>query len=69
MTNGYTLKAIRAMHNLTQQDAGQKVGVSADVWHNWENGKTYPNVLQIQRIEKEFDVSYNQIIFLTKDYV
>lgn len=68
MNEKITLKVIRAQHNLTQSEAGNRVGVSGDVWHNWEHGKTYPNILQIQRIEKEFDVSYNQIIFLTKNY-
>ena len=63
----YTLKMLRAKHDLTQAEAGKKVGVSADVWHNWEKAKTFPNILQLQRIEKEFDVTYNDIIFLTNN--
>ncbi|MCC4038596.1 helix-turn-helix domain-containing protein, partial [Staphylococcus pseudintermedius] len=61
----YTLKMLRARDNLTQAQAGKKVGVSADVWHNWEKAKTFPNIPQLQRIEKEFKVTYNDIIFLT----
>lgn len=63
----YTLKMLRAKHDLTQAEAGKKVGVSADVWHNWEKAKTFPNIPQLQRIEKEFDVTYNDIIFLTNN--
>lgn len=35
----YTLKMLRAKYDLTQAQAGKKVGVSADVWHNWEKLK------------------------------
>lgn len=62
-----TLKVLRAKHNYTQAQAGAKVGVSGDVWHNWEKGKTFPNIPQLQRIEKEYDVTYNDIIFLTNN--
>lgn len=63
----YTLKMLRARDNLTQAQAGKKVGLSADVWHNWEKAKTFPNIPQLQRIEKEFKVTYNDIIFLTNN--
>ena len=62
-----TLKVLRAKHDLTQAEAGAKVGVSADVWHNWEKGKTFPSIPQLQRIEKEYNVTYNDIIFLTNN--
>ncbi len=62
-----TLKTLRAKFDLTQAKAGAKVGVSADVWHNWEKGKTFPNVPQLKKIEEKFDISYDDIIFLTKN--
>ncbi|QIN27804.1 helix-turn-helix domain-containing protein (plasmid) [Staphylococcus chromogenes] len=64
----YTLKMLRAKYDLTQAQAGKKVGVSADVWHNWEKAKTFPNIPQLQRIEREFNVTYDDIIFLTNNY-
>lgn len=64
----YTLKMLRAKYDLTQAQAGAKVGVSADVWHNWEKAKTFPNIPQLKRIEKEFNVTYDDIIFLTNNY-
>ncbi|MCO4348503.1 helix-turn-helix transcriptional regulator [Staphylococcus agnetis] len=63
----YTLKMLRAKYDLTQAQAGAKVGFSADVWHNWEKAKTFPNIPQLQKIEKEFNVTYNDIIFLTNN--
>lgn len=63
----FTLKMLRAKYDLTQRQAGSRVGVSADVWHNWEKAKTFPNVLQIEKLEREFNVAYNDIIFLPKN--
>ncbi len=63
----YTLKMLRAKYDLTQKQAGERVGVSADVWHNWEKAKSFPNIPQLQRIEQEFNVTYNDIIFLVNN--
>lgn len=64
--HGYTLKALRANANLTQQETAKKVGVSTTTWSRWENGERYPNVKQLVKIEKLFGVSYNDIIFLAE---
>ncbi|QGZ69397.1 DUF1870 family protein [Pediococcus pentosaceus] len=64
-----TLKAIRANINLNQSEAAKRVGVSTDTWRNWENAKTFPDVEKIKKIENEFGVAYNQIIFLPNDTV
>ena len=61
----YNLKALRALYGLTQAEAGAKVGVSDDVWGRWERGESFPDVPKIQAIEESFNVSYNDIIFLT----
>lgn len=63
----YTLKMLRAKYDLTQKQAGERVGVSADVWHNWEKAKSFPNIPQLQKIEQEFNVTYNDIIFLVNN--
>lgn len=60
----FTLKMLRAKYDLTQEQAGERVGVSANVWHNWENAKSFPNVIQLKRIEESFEVTYDDIIFL-----
>lgn len=61
----YTLKALRQKYELTQKQAAMLIGVSESTWLNWEKRKTFPDVPFIDRIEKTFNVSYNDIIFLT----
>lgn len=63
----FTLKMLRAKYDLTQKQAGKRVGVSGDVWHNWEKAKSFPDVIQLKEIEKAFDVTYDDIIFLKKN--
>ena len=59
-----TLKALRANKGYTQQQAAKSIGVTADTWRKWENGLTFPDVPKIDKIEKEFGVKYDDIIFL-----
>ncbi len=63
-TKKYNLKALRAIHGMTQAEAGASIGVSDDVWGRWERGESFPDVPKIQAIENKFNVSYNEIIFL-----
>lgn len=59
-----TLKALRANQQLTQSEAAKLIGVSTDTWRKWENGITFPDVPKIDKIEKMFNVKYDDIIFL-----
>lgn len=63
-----SLKAARVNVGMTQKEAGKAIGVSQDVISNWERGITYPNVEQIQRIEKAYKISYDNLIFLPAKY-
>lgn len=60
---------LRVKNNLTQEQAGNLVGVSAETWSNWENAKTFPDIIKLQRIEKEFHIKYDEIIFLPQNTV
>lgn len=60
-----TLKALRANKGMTQEEAAKAIGVSQYTWQNYERGKTFPDVPTIEKIEKKFNVTYNDIIFLT----
>lgn len=60
----HTLKSLRGLRDMTQEDAAKAVGVSVETWRNWEQRKTYPSVPQIAKIEKVFDIRYSDIIFL-----
>lgn len=65
----YTLKALRANKNWTQEMSAKEVGVSVETWSNWERAKTYPDVPQIIKIEQVFNVKYDDIIFLPNNTV
>lgn len=58
-----TLEAARVNVKMTQEEAGKAIGVSANVISNWERGRTYPDAMQIKKIEKVYGVGYNNIIF------
>jgi putative transcriptional regulator len=61
----HTLKSLRGLKDMTQEEAAIAIGVSVDTWRNWELKKTYPNVPQIIKIEEVFQVRYSNIIFLS----
>lgn len=63
-----TLKALRVNKGETQEETAKGVGVSVDTWSNYENGKTFPDVPVIQRIEKHFNIKYDNINFLSNNY-
>lgn len=58
-----TLKALRVNKGLTQMDAAKMLGISPDTLARWETGKTYPDVADIVRIEKLYNVEYSNINF------
>ena len=59
-----TLKAARINKGLTQEEAGKKIGVSADVISNWERQISFPDVVQLKAIERVYGVDYQHLIFL-----
>lgn len=58
-----TLKAARINANLTQKEAAKKIGVTKPTICNWENGQSYPTVIQFKKIEQVYGVSYDSINF------
>lgn len=66
---GFTLKALRVNKNITQAEAGLELGVTSDTISSWENGKSFPNVPQIEKIKELYGVSYDDIIFLPQTSV
>ena len=64
-----TLKAARVNKNMQQQDAASVLGITVDTLRNWENGKTFPNVPQIKKIEELYGVPYSDLIFYPENLV
>lgn len=64
-----TLKVLRVSSNMTQAEVAEKLSISPSTWSKWENGKSYPDVMEIKKIEKLFNIGYSDIKFLTKSTV
>lgn len=58
-----TLQALRATKKMSQAAAAKSVGISEFTWLNYEKGRTYPSVPVIKKIEKVFNVKFDDIIF------
>lgn len=62
-----TLKAARVNKRLTQKDAAKLMGVSRNVISNWERQISFPDVLQVKRIEEVYGLQFQEIIFLPSE--
>ena len=63
-----TLKTARELRGYTQEEAGKLIGVSKDTISNYENGKSYPDIPILRKIEEVYKIPYHRIIFLPLDY-
>ena len=64
-----TLKMLRVRDNLTQEAAAKALGISPSTLSKWESGKSFPDVLDINKIENLYRINYNDIIFLPTNTV
>lgn len=62
-----TLKAARVNKNLTQAEAAKLLGISKDSLWNYENGRSFPDVRVIKKMEEVYELSYDNLIFLPND--
>lgn len=61
---GITLEAARVNAGLKQAEAAAKLGITPETLSRWEKGKSFPNVKQINEIEKLYNLTYADINFL-----
>lgn len=62
-----TLKAARVNRGLSQDEAGKIIGVSKNTISNWEIGRSFPDAIQILRIQDAYKVKYDDLVFLPSD--
>ncbi|KKF59242.1 helix-turn-helix domain-containing protein [Streptococcus uberis] len=60
----WTLKTLRVNRNLTQEKFAKEFGISVGKASQWENAKTFPDVLEIKKLEDFYGVDYSDINFL-----
>ena len=62
MEIGKKLKDARMKSGFTQETVAEKVNVSRQTISNWENEKSYPDLLTLVRISDEFDCSLDVML-------
>lgn len=61
------LTEIREAHDLTQERAAAKVGVTVRQWQRWESGASVPYARNISAIAECFDISENEFFDKTPE--
>ena len=62
-----TLEAARRNVKLTQKEVAEKLGISNSTICNWENGVSFPDAKQIEKLCELYGLSYDNINFLTNN--
>ena len=62
MKIGKFIAALRKEKCLTQEQLGEKLGVTNKTVSRWENGNYMPDVEMLALLSKEFGVSINELI-------
>lgn len=62
-----TLKALRINQGYDQKTAARLLEITPETLGSWEAGKTFPNVPQINKLEKLYATSYADINFLPQN--
>lgn len=62
-----TLQAARINAGLKQTDVARELGVTPETISRWEQGKSFPNVPQISKLERLYKVTYADINFLPEN--
>ncbi|MEG0899537.1 MAG: helix-turn-helix transcriptional regulator [Oscillospiraceae bacterium] len=59
---GKFIAQLRYDNNMTQEELGEKLGVTNKTISRWENGNYMPSIEMLQMLSKEFAVSINELI-------
>lgn len=62
MEIGEKLKAARIAAHLTQEQAADAIGVSRQTMSNWENSKTYPDIVSVVKLSDLYDISLDRLL-------
>lgn len=59
---GKFIATLRKEKDLTQEQLGEKLGVTNKTISRWDNGNYMPDIEMLSLLSKEFDVSINELI-------
>lgn len=61
------LLMLRNLHNYSQEEVAEKVGVSRQAYAKWEKGETSPDIERCQRLAELYDTTIDTLVnFQTK---
>lgn len=59
---GKFIAGLRREKNLTQEELGERLGVTNKTVSRWENGNYMPNIEMLQLLSEQFGVSINELL-------
>lgn len=62
MDIGSKIKAARVAAQLTQEQVAEALGVTRQTLSNWENGKTYPDIVSVIKMSDLYGVSLDHLL-------
>lgn len=62
MEVGSKLKNARINSGLTQEKVAEKIQVSRQTISNWENGKSYPDVISVIQLSDLYSISLDELL-------
>lgn len=62
MEIGKQLKAARIASGMTQEEAAEKINMTRQTISNWENEKTYPDIISIIKLSDIYSISLDDLL-------
>ena len=62
MDIGTKINEARLSAQLTQEQAAEQLGVSRQTISNWENNKTYPDIISVIKMSDLYEVSLDRLL-------
>ena len=69
MEIGQRLKEARGIAGLTQELVAEEIGVSRQTISNWENNKSYPDIISVIRISDLYSISLDALLKEDKNMI
>lgn len=62
MEIGSKLKNVRTDSGLTQEQVAERIGVSRQTVSNWENNKSYPDIISVINLSELYSISLDELL-------
>ena len=62
MEIGKKLKSVRIQKGFTQEAVAEKIQVSRQTISNWENEKSYPDIMSVVNLSNLYEISLDELL-------